>query len=125
MMMKEGTMKKQIALLLSFLLTIALVQAAGAVESGTAAPAAGAVESGTVVPTAGTAESGTDVTAAGHSYRLVVSDCSWTQAFQNAKAAGGRLATFETEEEYQAIIQQITQAGLSYINFRIGGRRRA
>lgn len=111
MMMKEGTMKKQIALLLSFLLTIALVQAAGAVESGTAAPAAGA------------AESGTDVTAAGHSYRLVVSDCSWTQAFQNAKAAGGRLATFETEEEYQAIIDQITQAGLSYINFRIGGRR--
>ncbi len=92
-------MKKQIALLLSFLLTIALVQTAGA------------------------AESATDVTAAGHSYRLVVSDCSWQQAFQNAKAAGGRLATFETEEEYQAVIGQITQAGLSSIYFRIGGRR--
>ena len=92
-------MKKQIALLLSFLLTIALIQTAGATESAT------------------------DVTASGHSYRLVVSDCTWQQAFQYAKAAGGRLATFETEEEYQAMINQITQAGLSNIMFRIGGRR--
>ena len=65
----------------------------------------------------------TDITSAGHSYRLVVSDCTWQQAFQNAAAAGGHLATFETADEFNAIITQITQAGLSSIMFRIGGRR--
>ena len=54
----------------------------------------------------------TDITSAGHSYRLVVSDCTWQQAFQNAAAAGGHLATFETADEFNAIITQITQAWL-------------
>ena len=64
-----------------------------------------------------------DIVSAGHSYRLVVSDCTWQQAFQNAVAAGGRLATFETADEFNSIIAQIGQAGLSQIMFRIGGRR--
>ena len=66
---------------------------------------------------------GTDFSWNGHAYRLVVSDCTWMQAFQSAKDAGGHLATLESADEFNTVVNQITQAGLSNIMFRIGGRR--
>ena len=92
-------MKKCTALFLSFLLTAGIASVVCA------------------------AEGGTDVTSAGHSYRLVTSDCTWQQAYENARAAGGSLVTFESADEFNALISQIEQAGLSDIMFRIGGRR--
>ena len=58
-----------------------------------------------------------------HTYRLVISDCSWTQAYQEAVNAGGYLARLETWEEYQSVLQMINNSGVSGIMFRIGARR--
>ncbi len=58
-----------------------------------------------------------------HIYQLVIADCTWTQAFQNAKNAGGHLACFETQEEYHAVLNQILNENHSDIMFLIGGRR--
>ena len=58
-----------------------------------------------------------------HTYRLVISDCSWTQAFQDAVDAGGYLVNIDSNEEYQHILQEINDAGASGTIFRIGGRR--
>ena len=61
--------------------------------------------------------------AGGHTYRLVISDCTWTEAYREALDAGGYLARFETREEYQSVLQQINNSGASGYMFRIGGRR--
>lgn len=58
-----------------------------------------------------------------HTYRLVISDCTWTEAFQEALDAGGYLARFETREEYQTVLNEINEAGASGYMYRIGGRR--
>ena len=55
-----------------------------------------------------------------HTYRLVISDCSWTQAFQDAVDAGGYLVHIDSNEEYQRILQEINDAGASGTIFRIG-----
>ncbi len=59
----------------------------------------------------------------GHTYRLVISDSTWTEAFQEAINAGGYLVRFDSREEYQYVLQQINDSGSSGIMFRIGGRR--
>lgn len=56
-------------------------------------------------------------------YRLVTGDCTWEQAFQEAKNAGGRLAVVDSEEKYQQIVSQIQSSGLTGTLFYVGGRR--
>ncbi|MCI6794986.1 MAG: zinc-ribbon domain-containing protein [Lachnospiraceae bacterium] len=56
-------------------------------------------------------------------YRLVSEDCTWEQAFQEAKNAGGRLAAVDSEEKYRQIISQIQSQGLTGTLFYVGGRR--
>lgn len=47
-----------------------------------------------------------------HTYQIVVADVTWTQAYQQAKAVpNGHLATFETQEEMDKVIQQINAEG--------------
>ncbi len=58
-----------------------------------------------------------------HTYSLVASDASWTEAFRQAQDAGGYLVRFETKEEYQYVLNQIQETGLTDTIFRIGARR--
>ncbi len=58
-----------------------------------------------------------------HSYQFVIGDCSWAEAFQYAKDAGGYLAHFETVEEFDNVVEMIEQQGLTWKIFWIGGRR--
>lgn len=61
--------------------------------------------------------------SAEHSYQYITDNCSWTEAFEKAKAAGGYLARFDTMEEYLQILSEIEAEGLTQIEFRIGARR--
>ena len=56
-------------------------------------------------------------------YDFVLDNCTWTQAFQRAKNAGGQLVRIETAAEYDAIRDEIAQRGLEYVMFRVGARR--
>ncbi len=58
-----------------------------------------------------------------HTYQLVVADCTWLEAFQNAQDAGGYLATFDSPGEYQTVLDMIENQGLTWKIFWIGGRR--
>ena len=59
----------------------------------------------------------------GSDYEFRVETCTWTEAFEKAKAAGGRLASFDSREEYDAVIAQLDEAGLRKTEFRLGARR--
>lgn len=60
-----------------------------------------------------------------HTYQIVVADVTWTQAYQQAKAVpNGHLATFETQEEMDKVIQQINAEGHNDMIFWIGMTRR-
>ena len=56
-------------------------------------------------------------------YDFVLDNCSWTEAFQKAKAAGGHLVRIETREEYDRILSEIDRRGLDFAEFRVGARR--
>lgn len=58
-----------------------------------------------------------------HSYDLIVSDISWSDAFVAAQNAGGYLARINTLEEYNEIVSLIQEKGLNDKRFRIGARR--
>ncbi len=62
-------------------------------------------------------------TSQSHTYRFVVSDCTWIDAYQAAVNEGGYLAAFESVDEFNNVISQIEAQGLTNIMFRIGGRR--
>lgn len=58
-----------------------------------------------------------------HTYELLVGDVTWTQAFEDCIVRGGHLVRINSEEEYQAILQQIRQEEKDNIKFWLGGRR--
>ncbi len=58
-----------------------------------------------------------------HTYELVVSDVSWTQAYEQCLMKGGHLVRISSDEEYEAILNQISSEGKEKIKFWIGGAR--
>lgn len=74
-------------------------------------------------PEAPDMDAGSFVTDDGHSYLLVVSDCTWSQALERSSDMGGYLVNIGGWTEYSAILKGIIDAGLSDIRFRIGACR--
>lgn len=58
-----------------------------------------------------------------HTYELIVSDVTWIQAYEECLDRGGYLVRINSDEEYQAILQQISDEGKSKIKFWLGGTR--
>ena len=58
-----------------------------------------------------------------HIYELIVSDVTWTEAYNNCISKGGYLARINSDEEYQMILQQIVNEGKEKVKFWIGGKR--
>lgn len=58
-----------------------------------------------------------------HTYRYVVRDCTWTEAYMECKESGGHLVTFDSPEEYGEILTAIERQGLGDYRFYIGGMR--
>lgn len=58
-----------------------------------------------------------------HSYRIVTEDCSWEEAFERSLEAGGYLVRINSQEEYEYIIDELNQSGMTKIHFYLGGRR--
>lgn len=56
-------------------------------------------------------------------YEFIISDCTWSEAFQYAQYEGGHLVCFETPDEYQAVVNQIQNMGMQWKIFWIGARR--
>lgn len=59
-----------------------------------------------------------------HRYEYYKDDCTWTQAFNKASAAGGYLARINSKEEYDYIVNQLSGSNFDgMVIFQIGGRR--
>lgn len=58
-----------------------------------------------------------------HRYAFVVDGCSWTEARNKAVEAGGRLACFETLEEYELVLRELDSGANRDVEYRIGARR--
>ncbi len=56
-------------------------------------------------------------------YEIVLKNCTWTQACIEAREKGGKLVTFESEEELLFVVGLLEQRGLHNGYFLIGGRR--
>lgn len=56
-------------------------------------------------------------------YEIVVRDCGWTQAYQESLQKGGYLVRINSKEEYDYILQMISQSGYDKVHFYLGGRR--
>lgn len=60
-----------------------------------------------------------------HTYELIVEDVTWTEAYYICIARGGHLVRINSDEEYQAILQQIEEEEKGNIKFWLGGARSA
>ena len=58
-----------------------------------------------------------------HTYELVIDDVTWMEAYQNCLDKGGHLVRINSDEEYQVILQQISEEGKENIKFWLGGTR--
>ena len=58
-----------------------------------------------------------------HTYELIVEDVTWIQAYQKCLEKGGYLVRINSDEEYQAILQQISDEDKRNIMFWLGGAR--
>ncbi len=58
-----------------------------------------------------------------HSYEYVIADSTWDEAYNAAKEMGGRLASFDSEEEYNKVMESLLYEASSDISFYIGGKR--
>lgn len=56
-------------------------------------------------------------------YDFILSDCSWTEAFERARRSGGHLARIQTGADLQRITAEAERLELTDVEFRIGGRR--
>ncbi len=57
-------------------------------------------------------------------YEIVVSDISWEDALADARAKGGKLACFESMEEYRFVLGLIAKEGrVENMYYSLGGRR--
>lgn len=58
-----------------------------------------------------------------HTYELIIDDVTWMEAYQNCLDRGGYLVRINSDDEYQAILQQIDEEGQGKIKFWLGGTR--
>lgn len=58
-----------------------------------------------------------------HSYRIIVEDCTWEEAMQEAQELGGYLVRINSQEEYDTILTQLNAGDYSKYHFYLGGRR--
>ncbi len=56
-------------------------------------------------------------------YEFIISDCTWSEAFQYAQNSGGHLVRFDTPDEYYSVLERIEELGLQWKMFWIGARR--
>ncbi len=58
-----------------------------------------------------------------HRYELVISDASWSEAFEECLAKGGYLAHINSQEEFAFVTARIRQEDKTDITFWLGGSR--
>lgn len=60
-----------------------------------------------------------------HRYDYIVEDCTWTEAAERCRERGGYLATIESREEFDFIINELNGNALGEILFYLGSSRDA
>lgn len=58
-----------------------------------------------------------------HSYKILMEDCTWDEAFARCRSMGGYLVRFNSLEEFQYVTQMIDASGIEKGQFFIGARR--